>query len=84
MNKVLNILMGRLSSKLEIDNQSEEIMIEKTQFYLDDLTYEAGFIGRELRTMESKLKELLNVKKTSPVVLATEPTFNLPKYYENQ
>ena len=38
--------MGRLSSKLEIDSQSEEIMVEKTQFYLDDLSYEAGFIGR--------------------------------------
>ena len=46
MNKVLNVLMGRLSSKLEIDSQSEEVMIEKTQFYLDDLTYEASFIGR--------------------------------------
>ena len=46
MNKTLNVLMGRLSSKLEIDSQSEELMIEKTQFYLDDLTYEAGFIGR--------------------------------------
>jgi len=45
-------------------------MIEKTQFYLDDLTYEASFIGRELRSMESKLKELLNVKKTSPVILS--------------
>lgn len=46
MNKTLNVIMGRLSSKLEIDSQSEEIMIEKTQFYLDDLTYESGFIGR--------------------------------------
>lgn len=46
MNKTLNVLMGRLSSKLEIDSQSEEIMVEKTQFYLDDLSYEAGFIGR--------------------------------------
>ena len=45
-------------------------MIEKTQFYLDDLSYEAGFIGKELRTMETQLKELLNVKKTSPVVLS--------------
>lgn len=59
-------------------------MIEKTQFYLDDLSYEAGFIGKELRAMETQLKELLNVKKTSPVVLAVEPTFNMPKYYENQ
>lgn len=84
MNKVLNILMNRLSSKLEIDSHSEEVMIEKTQFYLDDLSYEAGFIGKELRTMETQLKELLNVKKTSPVVLAVEPTFNMPKYYENQ
>ena len=48
--------MGRLSSKLEIDSQSEELMIEKTQFYLDDLSYEAGFVGRELRNMETQLK----------------------------
>lgn len=51
MNKTLNVLMNRLSSKLEIDSQAEETMIEKTQFYLDDLSYEAGFIGRELRTI---------------------------------
>ena len=56
MNKTLNILMGRLSAKLEIDTHSQEIMLEKTQFYLDDLTYEAGFIGRELRNMETHLK----------------------------
>lgn len=56
MNKTLNILMSRLSSKLEIDSQSEELMIEKTQYYLDDLSYEAGFIGRELRNMETQLK----------------------------
>ena len=31
-------------------------MIEKTQFYLDDLSYEAGFVGRELRNMETQLK----------------------------
>ena len=84
MNKTLNILMGRLSSKLEIDSQSEELMIEKTQFYLDDLTYESGFIGRELRTIETQLKELLTVKPSSPVILSMEPKFNTPKFYENQ
>jgi len=28
-----------MSSKLEIDESSEEKMLEKTQFYLDDLNY---------------------------------------------
>jgi hypothetical protein len=31
-------------------------MLEKTQFYLDDLNYETGFIGRELRNIELRLK----------------------------
>jgi hypothetical protein len=31
-------------------------MLEKTQFYLDDLNYEIGFIGRELKGVEMKLK----------------------------
>ena len=44
-------------------------MLEKTQFYLDDLNYETGFIGRELRNIELRLKELLTVKNSSPVVL---------------
>ncbi len=44
-------------------------MLEKTQFYLDDLNYESGFIGRELRIIELRLKELLTVKNSSPVVL---------------
>lgn len=84
MNKTLNILMGRLSAKLEIDSHSQELMLEKTQFYLDDLVYEASFVGRELKNMETQLKELLNVKSSSPVVLAMEPKFNAPKFYENQ
>ena len=46
MNKVLNILVSRLSANLEVDSNAEEEMIEKTQFYLDDLTYEGSFIGR--------------------------------------
>lgn len=81
MNKTLNILMSRLSAKLEIDSQSQELMLEKTQFYLDDLSYEASFIGRELRNMETQLKELLTVKPSSPVILAMEPKFNSPKFY---
>ena len=39
MNKTLGLLIGRMSSKLEIDEHSEEKMLEKTQFYLDDLNY---------------------------------------------
>ena len=31
-------------------------MLEKTQFYLDDLNYEINFIGRELKNMETKLR----------------------------
>ena len=72
-----------MSSKLEIDENSEEKMLEKTQFYLDDLNYETSFIGRELRNIELKLKELLVVKNSSPLVLGTEPTFNTPKFFEN-
>lgn len=49
MNRTLGMLIGRMSSKLEIDETSEEKMLEKTQFYLDDLNYETGFISRELR-----------------------------------
>lgn len=49
MNKTLGLLIGRMSTKLEIDENSEEKMLEKTQFYLDDLNYEIGFIGRELK-----------------------------------
>lgn len=56
MNKTLNVLIGRMSSKLEIDEDSEEKMIQKTQYYLEDLNYEIGFIGQELRQMELKLK----------------------------
>lgn len=56
MNKALNKLMGRLSTNLEIDSNSQEAMLEKTQHYLDDLTYEAAFIERELRNMENRLK----------------------------
>ena len=56
MNKTLNILISRMSSKLEIDEVSEEKMLEKTQFYLDDLNYEINFIGRELKNMETKLR----------------------------
>lgn len=33
--------------------------------------------------MQLKLKELLIVKNSSPAVLATEPTFNSPKFFEN-
>ncbi len=51
MNKTLNLLIGRMSTKLEIDESSEEKMLQKTQFYLDDLNYETGFISRELRTI---------------------------------
>ena len=58
-------------------------MLEKTQFYLGDLNYETAFIGRELRTVELRLKELLIVKNSSPAVLAAEPTFNAPKFFEN-
>ena len=58
-------------------------MLEKTQFYLDDLNYETTFIGRELRTVELRLKEVLIVKNSSPAVLAAEPTFNAPKFFEN-
>ena len=58
-------------------------MLEKTQFYLCDLNYETAFIGRELRTVELRLKELLIVKNSSPAVLAAEPTFNAPKFFEN-
>ena len=58
-------------------------MLEKTQFYLGDLNYETPFIGRELRTVELRLKELLIVKNSSPAVLAAEPTFNAPKFFEN-
>lgn len=83
MNKTLNLLIGRMSSKLEIDESSEEKMLEKTQFYLDDLNYETAFIGRELRNVELKLKELLVVKNSSPLVLGMEPTFNTPKFFEN-
>ena len=83
MNRTLNILIGRMSSKLEIDENSEEKMLEKTQFYLDDLNYESGFIARELRSMEIRLKELLTVKNSSPVVLGVEPTFNSPRFFEN-
>lgn len=46
MNKTLNILISRMSSKLQIDEASEEKMLEKTQFYLDDLNYEISYIGR--------------------------------------
>ena len=70
-----------MSSKLEIDESSEEKMLEKTQFYLDDLNYETAFVGRELRNTELKLKELLIVKNSSPLVLGTEPTFNTPKFF---
>ena len=35
-----------MSSKLEVDEISEQKVLEKTQFYLDDLNYEVGFIGR--------------------------------------
>ena len=69
MNKTLNILISRMSSKLEVDEISEQKVLEKTQFYLDDLNYEASTIGRELRNMETKLKELLIVKTSSPAVL---------------
>ena len=31
--------------------------------------------------MENKLKELLIVKESSPVVLNLDPTFNNPKFY---
>ena len=58
-------------------------MLEKAQFYLDDLNYETAFIGRELRTVELRLKEVLIVKNSSPAVLAAEPTFNAPKFFEN-
>ena len=60
-------------------------MLEKTQFYLGDLNYETAFIlvGRELRTVELRLKEVLIVKNSSPAVLAAEPTFNAPKFFEN-
>lgn len=34
--------------------------------------------------MELKLKELLVVKDSSPIVLGLDPTFNNPKFYENQ
>lgn len=30
------------------------------------------------------MRDLLKVKDSSPVVLAMEPTFNAPKYFENQ
>ena len=59
-------------------------MLEKAQFYLDDLNYETAFIGRELRTVELRLKELLIVKNSSPAVLAAEPTFNAPKFFETR
>ena len=58
-------------------------MLEKTQFYLDDLNYESGFIGKHLRNIELRLKELLTVKNSSPVVLSIEPTFNNPKFFQN-
>ncbi len=81
LNKTLNILIGRMSTKLEIDEASEEKMLQKTQHYLEDLNYEITFVGQELRHMELKLKELLVVKRSSPVVLGLDPTFNNPKFY---
>jgi hypothetical protein len=84
MNHALNKLMTRLSTKLEFDTRTQEFMVEKTQYYLDDLCYESGFIDKTLRTMEKQLKELLKVKPSSPVVLALEPTFTVPKFYETQ
>ena len=62
MNKTLNILIGRMSAKLEVDEKSETQILEKTQFYLDDLNYEISYIGRELRGIEMKMRELLKVK----------------------
>lgn len=70
MNKTLNILIGRMSTKLEVDEKSEHQILEKTQFYLDDLNYEISYIGRELRNIELKMRDLLKVKNSSPVVLA--------------
>jgi len=81
LNKTLNILIGRMSTKLEVDEASEEKMVQKTQHYLEDLNYEVTFIGQELRGMEMRLKELLVVKESSPVVLGMDPAFNNPKFY---
>jgi hypothetical protein len=56
MNNALNKLMARLSTKLEFDSRTQELMVEKTQYYLDDLCYESIFIDKTLRGMENQLK----------------------------
>ena len=50
---------------------------------MEDIKYEGSFIKQYLKDVESKLKELLVVKNSSPVVLNQEPTFIQPTYLEN-
>ena len=44
-NKALLILISRMSANLEINEKSEEANLKKMEYYLEDLNYEADFIG---------------------------------------
>jgi hypothetical protein len=53
------------------------------EHYLDDLNYEQEFIGAELKKVENRVRELLVVKSSSPLVLHMEPMFAEPNLLEN-
>lgn len=72
-----------MSSNLEINEKSEEENLKKMEFYLEDLNYEGDFINTELRRLEGKVKDLLVVKSSSPLVLHLSPMFREPRFVEN-
>lgn len=82
-NKALNILISRMSTNLEINEKSEEENLKKMEYYLEDLNYETEFIGAELKKFEARIRELLVVKSSSPLVLHLSPQFCEPKLVEN-
>lgn len=68
----------------EVTKEGDKIKdTEKVKNFLDDIKYESSFIKKELVNFESKLKELLVVKHSTPSVLNPEPTFSDPKFLEN-
>ena len=52
------------------------------EYYLEDLNYEADFVGVELKKFEAKIRELLVVKSSSPLVLHLSPQFREPRLVE--